>query len=94
MGVDPNKVPPVSSVNHSKSPVEPLAVMVVEPTAQNSKFPVIVGGRIISTEVVHRSRGHGNSKYGLFDRLWVGIIDIFGVMWLKHRKIKVEVEEI
>jgi len=52
------------------------------------------GGRIISTEVVHRSRGHGNSKYGLFDRLWVGIIDIFGVMWLKHRKIKVEVEEI
>jgi hypothetical protein len=21
----------------------------------------------------------------LFDRLWVGIVDIFGVMWLKRR---------
>lgn len=52
------------------------------------------GGRIISTEVVHRSRGHGNSKYGLFDRLWVGIIDICGVMWLKRRKINVEVDEL
>jgi dolichol-phosphate mannosyltransferase len=27
----------------------------------------------------------GKSKYGIFDRLGVGIIDLLGVMWLQHR---------
>jgi dolichol-phosphate mannosyltransferase len=35
--------------------------------------------------VAHRPRERGASKYGLFDRLWVGIVDIFGVMWLRRR---------
>ena len=43
------------------------------------------GKRVVSVPVRHRSRGHGASKYGLFDRLWVGIVDIFGVMWLRRR---------
>ena len=30
-------------------------------------------------------RARGQSKYGMFDRLWVGIVDILGVMWLKRR---------
>jgi len=43
------------------------------------------GGRIISVPVNHRPRGSGVSNYGFWDRLWVGIFDIFGVMWLAHR---------
>jgi dolichol-phosphate mannosyltransferase len=27
----------------------------------------------------------GTSNYGLFDRLWVGITDLFGVAWLIKR---------
>jgi dolichol-phosphate mannosyltransferase len=43
------------------------------------------GGRTISVPVNHRPRQRGQSNYGVFDRLWVGIVDLFGVMWLQHR---------
>jgi len=43
------------------------------------------GGSTISVEVGHRPRTRGVSNYGLFDRLWVGIVDLFGVMWLQRR---------
>ena len=33
----------------------------------------------------HRERTKGTSKYGLNNRLWVGIVDMFGVMWLIRR---------
>jgi dolichol-phosphate mannosyltransferase len=45
------------------------------------------GGRVISVEVSHRPRERGQSNYGTFDRLWVGITDLIGVMWLKRRSI-------
>ncbi|MCW6512929.1 glycosyltransferase family 2 protein [Lichenifustis flavocetrariae] len=37
------------------------------------------------TEVRDRTRLAGLSKYGLFDRLGVGIVDLLGVWWLLHR---------
>jgi dolichol-phosphate mannosyltransferase len=43
------------------------------------------GDRVVSVPVGHRPRERGVSKYGMFDRLWVGIVDIFGVMWLRRR---------
>jgi dolichol-phosphate mannosyltransferase len=43
------------------------------------------GARVISVPVNHRPRARGTSKYGMLDRLWVGIVDIFGVMWLRRR---------
>ena len=43
------------------------------------------GARVVSVPVAHRPRERGASKNGLFDRLWVGIVDIFGVMWLRRR---------
>jgi dolichol-phosphate mannosyltransferase len=43
------------------------------------------GGRTVSVVVNHRSRARGTSNYGTFDRLWVGITDLLGVMWLKRR---------
>jgi dolichol-phosphate mannosyltransferase len=37
-------------------------------------------------DVVDRPRAHGVSNYGLWDRLWIGILDLFGVWWLIRRK--------
>ncbi len=43
------------------------------------------GGHVVSLPVNHRPRERGRSKYGMWDRLWVGIVDLFGVMWLQSR---------
>lgn len=43
------------------------------------------GGTVCSLPVNHRPRHGGRSKYGVLDRLVVGSIDLFGVMWLQHR---------
>ncbi|HTU67321.1 MAG TPA: glycosyltransferase family 2 protein [Steroidobacteraceae bacterium] len=43
------------------------------------------GSRVISVPVSHRERTRGQSKYGMLNRLWVGIVDILGVMWLRRR---------
>ncbi|CAK0781262.1 Dolichol-phosphate mannosyltransferase [Gammaproteobacteria bacterium] len=52
-----------------------------------------VGGRVQSVPVNHRPRTCGTSKYGLSNRLWVGIVDLFGVRWLQARARIAEVEE-
>jgi dolichol-phosphate mannosyltransferase len=51
------------------------------------------GGAVISVEVNHRPRLRGVSKYGTWHRLWVGIIDLGGVMWLQRRARVPDVEE-
>lgn len=43
------------------------------------------GGAVVSVPVNHRRREHGTSKYGIHNRLWVGIVDLFGVAWLQRR---------
>src|ERR1700731_3828315 len=43
------------------------------------------GGIVRSIRVNHRARREGVSKYGVFDRLGVGIVDLFGVIWLRRR---------
>jgi dolichol-phosphate mannosyltransferase len=43
------------------------------------------GGRVRSIEVRHRPRRRGVSKYGIHNRLWVGIVDMLGVRWLQRR---------
>jgi len=43
------------------------------------------GGVVIEVPVGHRARDKGKSKYGILDRLLVGISDIIGVMWLLRR---------
>jgi dolichol-phosphate mannosyltransferase len=52
------------------------------------------GGRVVSIEVNHRARLAGVSKYGTWNRLWVGIVDILGVMWLQSRAHIPIVEEV
>jgi dolichol-phosphate mannosyltransferase len=41
---------------------------------------------IAYVEVVDRPRRHGTSNYGFWDRLWIGMVDLFGVWWLIRRK--------
>jgi dolichol-phosphate mannosyltransferase len=43
------------------------------------------GGIVRSVRVNHRPRRRGVSKYGIFDRLGVGVVDLFGMIWLKRR---------
>ena len=52
-----------------------------------------LGGRVMSVPVNHRPRERGTSKYGVWNRLWVGIVDLFGVMWLQRRGSKPQVVE-
>ena len=40
-------------------------------------------------DVIDRPRRHGISNYGMWDRLWVGILDLAGVWWLIRRKKRV-----
>jgi dolichol-phosphate mannosyltransferase len=53
------------------------------------------GYEIAYVDVVDRQRRHGQSNYGMWDRLWVGLLDLAGVWWLIRRKRRVpEVSEV
>lgn len=54
----------------------------------------MTGGQVISVKVSHRPRQFGVSKYGTLDRLIAGIIDLFGVLWLKSRYSLVKMSEV
>ena len=54
-------------------------------------FPTLVavrGYRLAELPVNHRPRSHGISKYTINNRLWVGLLDLFGVWWLNKRVIR------
>ena len=51
------------------------------------------GHGVQSVPVSHRPRQAGRSKYGVWNRLWVGIVDIAGVAWLSRRVRRSEVRE-
>ncbi len=54
-----------------------------------------VGVAVVLVDVGHRPREAGTSKYGFWDRLWVGIYDLVGVRWLLKRQIaNVELETV
>lgn len=52
------------------------------------------GGRVESVVVNHRPRERGVSKYGVHNRLWVGIVDLFGVSWLLRRAKQPSIQSI
>lgn len=43
------------------------------------------GWSLVEMDVRHRPRARGASKYGVHNRLWVGIFDTFWMAWLKRR---------
>jgi len=53
------------------------------------------GFGVLHLDVVDRSRRHGKSNYGILDRGLRGVLDLFGVWWLrKRRKVVPTVTEI
>jgi dolichol-phosphate mannosyltransferase len=51
------------------------------------------GATLVNVAVTHRKREHGTSKYGVMNRLWVGIVDLLGVAWLMRRSIQVDTHD-
>lgn len=51
------------------------------------------GFEIRSVSVRHRPRTSGRSHYGLLDRLFAGVVDLLGVLWLSRRARTPEVED-
>ena len=45
------------------------------------------GARVTEVPVNHRPRLHGQPKYGIHNRLWRGLADLYGVRWLQTRWI-------
>lgn len=52
------------------------------------------GGATLSVEVSHRPRTRGRSNYGLHNRLWIGLVDLAGVLWLQRRMKRPQVSEL
>ncbi|MGB8276115.1 MAG: glycosyltransferase family 2 protein [Alphaproteobacteria bacterium] len=49
------------------------------------------GCEVVLVDVNHRPRERGQSKYGVGNRLWVGIVDLMGVLWLQRRATNPEI---
>ncbi len=49
--------------------------------------------KIVEMPVAHRERRYGVSKYGIGNRLWVGIVDLFGVRWMQARHFRVRLKD-
>jgi dolichol-phosphate mannosyltransferase len=66
--------------------------------AQHRFLPALMrreGYGIGYVEVVDRPRRFGQSHYGMWNRLWIGIVDLLGVFWLIQRRKRVpEVTEV
>jgi dolichol-phosphate mannosyltransferase len=48
-------------------------------------------GAFLEVPVHHRPRLRGTTKYGIHNRLWVGLADLFGVWWLMRRAVAARV---
>ena len=54
-------------------------------------LPTLLRGQgftVLETEVNHRERLRGTSKYGVHNRLWRGIRDCFGIRWYLKRAVR------
>lgn len=47
--------------------------------------------RIVEVPVNHRPRKSGKTKYGIHNRLWVGIGDTLAIRWMKYRTVLPEI---
>lgn len=60
-------------------------------------FPTLVRmagyTKILERPVNHRPRKRGKTKYGINNRLWVGIVDLLAVRWMLSRMVYPRVKE-
>ena len=60
-------------------------------------FPTLVkmrGYSVYETPVKHSHRFAGTAKYGFRNRAFVGVVDLFGVRWMKKRYLQYQASEI
>ena len=48
--------------------------------------------KILEIPVNHRPRQFGQSKYGISNRLWVGLMDTLAVLWMRLRKVNPKIK--
>ncbi|RCW45005.1 MULTISPECIES: glycosyltransferase family 2 protein [unclassified Halanaerobium] len=53
----------------------------------------INGYKVKEIPVSHYPRKYGNSKYGIKNRIWKGLLDTFAVLWMKKRIINYRIRE-
>jgi dolichol-phosphate mannosyltransferase len=51
------------------------------------------GYRVCEVPVPHHPRRHGSSKYNIRNRLFRGLLDLWGIRWLKKRRLSYQVIE-
>jgi dolichol-phosphate mannosyltransferase len=51
------------------------------------------GYRVMEMPVAHRPRRYGRSKYGVMNRVFVALVDVLVVRWMKSRLLRYEVAE-
>jgi len=51
------------------------------------------GWRLMETPVNHRPRQRGRPKYGVWNRLWRGLLDAFAVRWMQWRWVRYTCKE-
>ncbi len=51
------------------------------------------GYKVIEVPVRHYDREFGQSKYGVFNRMFKGLKDAFAVRWMQKRKLRYELEK-
>lgn len=57
-----------------------------------ARLVMMNGYRLVDIPVTHRPRVHGESKYGIGNRMWIVLFDTFGVWWLQNRRILYKVK--
>jgi dolichol-phosphate mannosyltransferase len=53
----------------------------------------MLGHSVCEVDVNHRARAYGEAKYGVWNRMFRGLRDCFGVRWLRSRALKYEIAE-
>jgi len=59
-------------------------------------FPTLVkleGFKAAQLPVNHRPRKYGKPKYGISNRLFKALTDLFAVIWMQHRYLNYKIEE-
>lgn len=51
------------------------------------------GARVVEIPVHHRPRLHGQPKYGIGNRIWRALVDLFAVRWMQTRWIDRRISE-
>lgn len=54
---------------------------------------IIHPDKVLEFPVSHRERRTGTTKYGINNRLWVGLFDLVGMLWFKKRVVKFTCKE-